>query len=142
MVEDISNPEIEDNFDDEYTSKDIAREKLLENEDIYDMKEQFDNTVMRDDVKAEDFGESVHPLTQRNYIDFDQDVFNPAGFDADENKQGAEKQRNILEADKDKEVEEVDERARREWLIKFRKEVDFHHKVAYRYEKVYRLGKK
>ena len=31
---------------------------------------------------------------------------------------------------------------RREYLSKFRKEVDFHHKVAYRFEKCYRLGKK
>jgi len=27
-------------------------------------------------------------------------------------------------------------------MAKFRKEVDFHHKVAYRFEKAYRLGKK
>jgi hypothetical protein len=28
------------------------------------------------------------------------------------------------------------------YLKRFRKEVDFHHKVAYRFEKAYRLGKK
>ena len=28
------------------------------------------------------------------------------------------------------------------YLKVFRKEVDFHHKVAYRFEKAYRLGKK
>jgi hypothetical protein len=29
-----------------------------------------------------------------------------------------------------------------DYLKIFRKEVDFHHKVAYRFEKAYRLGKK
>lgn len=38
--------------------------------------------------------------------------------------------------------EKVDDEVRREYLAKFRKEVDFHHKVAYRFEKSYRLGKK
>ena len=37
---------------------------------------------------------------------------------------------------------EVDEKVREEYLHKFRKEVDFHHKVAYRFEKSYRLSKK
>lgn len=37
---------------------------------------------------------------------------------------------------------EVDERIKEDYLKKFRKEVDFHHKVAYRFEKAYRLGKK
>jgi hypothetical protein len=37
---------------------------------------------------------------------------------------------------------EVDEKVREEYLQKFRKEVDFHHKVAYRFEKSYRLSKK
>jgi hypothetical protein len=31
---------------------------------------------------------------------------------------------------------------RREYLKKFKKEVDFHHKIAYRFERAYRLGKK
>jgi hypothetical protein len=31
---------------------------------------------------------------------------------------------------------------REHYLKRFRKEVDFHHKVAYRFEKAYRLGKK
>lgn len=38
--------------------------------------------------------------------------------------------------------EDFDERIRDQYMIKFRKEVDFHHKVAYRFEKAYRLGKK
>ena len=37
---------------------------------------------------------------------------------------------------------EVDEKIKEDYLKKFRKEVDFHHKVAYRFEKAYRLGKK
>jgi len=36
----------------------------------------------------------------------------------------------------------VDDKVREDYLKKFRKEVDFHHKVAYRFEKAYRLGKK
>jgi len=38
--------------------------------------------------------------------------------------------------------EELEDNIREQYLNKFRKEVDFHHKVAYRYEKAYRLGKK
>ena len=38
-------------------------------------------------------------------------------------------------------AEEDDGAIREEYMQKFRKEVDFHHKVAYRYEKAYRLGK-
>ena len=37
--------------------------------------------------------------------------------------------------------EEPDGKIRDEYMLKFRKEVDFHHKVAYRFEKAYRLGK-
>ena len=36
----------------------------------------------------------------------------------------------------------VDDKIKEDYLKKFRKEVDFHHKVAYRFEKAYRLGKK
>ena len=35
----------------------------------------------------------------------------------------------------------INGQVKEEYLRKFRKEVDFHHKVAYRYEKAYRLGK-
>lgn len=37
---------------------------------------------------------------------------------------------------------ELEDKIREDYLKKFRKEVDFHHKVAYRFEKAYRLGKK
>ena len=55
----------------------------------------------------------------------------------DENKTQKEK-------DKDKEDKERDElNKKQEYFIKqFRKEVDFHHKVAYFFEKAYRVGKK
>jgi len=43
---------------------------------------------------------------------------------------------------KDEIREELDVKIRDEYMDKFRKEVDFHHKVAYRFEKSYRLGKK
>lgn len=36
----------------------------------------------------------------------------------------------------------MDDKIKEDYLKKFRKEVDFHHKVAYRFEKAYRLGKK
>jgi hypothetical protein len=36
----------------------------------------------------------------------------------------------------------MDDKVKEDYLKKFRKEVDFHHKVAYRFEKAYRLGKK
>ena len=36
----------------------------------------------------------------------------------------------------------VDDRIKNEYLSKFRKEVDFHHKIAYRFERSYNLGKK
>jgi hypothetical protein len=35
-----------------------------------------------------------------------------------------------------------DDNVREHFMKRFRAEVDFHHKVAYRYEKAYRLGKK
>lgn len=38
--------------------------------------------------------------------------------------------------------DEIEEKIKEDYLKKFRKEVDFHHKVAYRFEKAYRLGKK
>lgn len=37
---------------------------------------------------------------------------------------------------------EIDDKIREEYLSKFRKEVDFHHKVFYAFEKAYRLVKK
>lgn len=35
-----------------------------------------------------------------------------------------------------------DDDIKEHYLQRFRKEVDFHHKIAYRFEKAYRLGKK
>jgi len=34
-----------------------------------------------------------------------------------------------------------DQNARSEYLKRFRKEVDFHHKVCYKFEKAYRMAK-
>lgn len=36
--------------------------------------------------------------------------------------------------------DKMDDKIKEDYLKKFRKEVDFHHKVAYRFEKDYRLG--
>ena len=43
---------------------------------------------------------------------------------------------------KDDQKNKDDANMREHYLKRFRKEVDFHHKVAYRFEKAYRLGKK
>ena len=43
---------------------------------------------------------------------------------------------------KDQIKDMMNEKIRDEYLAKFRKEVDFHHKVAYRFETCYRLGRK
>lgn len=45
-------------------------------------------------------------------------------------------------ARKDEIRNDLDQQIKDEYLQKFRKEVDFHHKVAYRFEKSYRLSKK
>jgi len=36
----------------------------------------------------------------------------------------------------------IDKQIQREYHTKFRKEVDFHHKIAYKFERAYKLGKK
>jgi len=53
-------------------------------------------------------------------------------------------ERNLLENDYDKKsaATAIVQEQRDQYLKVFRKEVDFHHKVAYRFEKAYRLGKK
>ena len=38
--------------------------------------------------------------------------------------------------------EDLKHEVKEHYLRMFRKEVDFHHKIAYRFEKAYRLGKK
>lgn len=43
---------------------------------------------------------------------------------------------------KDQIVLDIDQHIKNEYLMKFRREVDFHHKAFYRFEKAYRLGKK
>ena len=46
-------------------------------------------------------------------------------------------------ADNEKnQAKQEDDEIRKHYLKRFRAEVDFHHKVAYRFEKAYRLGKK
>jgi hypothetical protein len=100
--------------------------------------------------------ESVRALTLKDGVDYndytmayldDQKVLYPEGFDEEDdlNKDGmidhVERELKVITI-KDKIRSTVDEKIREEYLQKFRKEVDFHHKVAYRYEKAYRLGKK
>ena len=87
-----------------------------------------------------DLDGSVYPLTVKNnanniYPDGD-------GFEEDEDfnksKEIGQSQPLIQEAVKD----DLDDKIRQDYIKKFRSEVDFHHKVAYRFEKAYRLGKK
>lgn len=54
--------------------------------------------------------------------------------------QGAEMNMKIQDY-KDQIDDLTDEAIKNEYLKRFRKEVDFHHKVAYRFEKSYRLSK-
>jgi hypothetical protein len=102
----------------------------------------------------EDDEDSVRALTLKEGVDYD----NPAmvtpniqpyyeqGYSErdDLNNDGVidnfEKQLKIIDMKQDiKEI--MDEKIKEDYLKKFRKEVDFHHKVAYRFEKAYRLGK-
>ena len=96
--------------------------------------------------------ESVHALTLKDGIDYEDKKMNnefiyPEGFNEDDdlNKDGVidniEHDLKVLNI-KDKIKNTVDDKIKEEYLQKFRKEVDFHHKVAYRFEKAYRLTKK
>ena len=95
--------------------------------------------------------ESVHALTLKDGVDYDDkkmnDITYPEGFDQEDdlNQDGVidhiEHDLKIINI-KDKIRNTVDEKIKEEYLQKFRKEVDFHHKVAYRFEKAYRLTKK
>lgn len=124
-----------------------------------DEKEAHDFQGMLNDFNDDCLGdndESVRALTLKDGVDYDDNkmakiedhkVIYPEGFDEEDdlNKDGkidhVERELKVITI-KDKIRSTVDEKIREEYLQKFRKEVDFHHKVAYRYEKAYRLGKK
>jgi len=103
----------------------------------------------------DDYGnnqESVHALTLRDGVDYDDnkmknDFKYPEGFNEEDdlNNDGIidhiEHDLKVMGV-KDKIRTAVDDKIKEEYLQKFRKEVDFHHKVAYRFEKGYRLTKK
>ena len=115
---------------------------------------QLDDPQEEEDLEPLD---SVRPLTLKDEYDYeDNGAFMmknqnaneyPAGFNPEDDLDG---NGNIDEIEQKIKVnnikadmrDQVDENVRNQYLAKFRKEVDFHHKVAYRYEKAYRLGKK
>lgn len=47
----------------------------------------------------------------------------------------------ILDENNPEVKDETIQNIKNDYMLKFRKEVDFHHKVAYRFEKSYRLSK-
>lgn len=100
-----------------------------------------------DEIEMED--ESVRALTLKDEVDYEnpqmQSKFAPGYTGADDlNNDGIidalENQIKIMGM-KDDIRDIMDEKIKEDYLKKFRKEVDFHHKVAYRFEKAYRLGK-
>jgi len=91
--------------------------------------------------------QSVHPLTERNYKEEEKPKQNlmPGYNESDDlNHDGVidnlEKQIKVMGL-RENIRGAINDQVKEEYLRKFRKEVDFHHKVAYRYEKAYRLGK-
>ena len=91
--------------------------------------------------------QSVHPLTERNYKEEEKpkQTLMPGYNESDDlNHDGVidnlEKQIKVMGL-RENIRGAINDQVKEEYLRKFRKEVDFHHKVAYRYEKAYRLGK-
>jgi len=102
--------------------------------------------------------DSVAALTLKHGVDYEdnhQTAFNEdpqpkrfrTGFGSEDDLNGdgmidnLEQQIKVMHL-KDEINNKFDEKIKDDYLKKFRKEVDFHHKVAYRFEKAYRLGKK
>jgi len=87
----------------------------------------------------------VHPLTLKGFEE-NPHIF-PEGFHESDDLSNdgrinkVEEQIKVIKL-KDEILENLDDKIKEKYLLKFRKEVDFHHKVAYRFEKAYRLGKK
>lgn len=66
----------------------------------------------------------------------------PDDFGGEDKSDGGGGQLKKLATKTSLELRQEKEEVREAYLRKFRKEVDFHHKVAYRFEKSYKLGKK
>ena len=129
-------------FDEDEPEEDEPDKEM--GEDFGDLGDVFD--VNRDDF--DDFGDaSIHPLTLKGGEENPIATIYPEGFgeEDDINQDGkidqVEHQIKVIKL-KDDIRDDLDEKIRDEYMQKFRKEVDFHHKVAYRFEKAYRLGKK
>jgi hypothetical protein len=90
-------------------------------------------------VNYEDNKYDQMAVAQAQYLDKDNLPSNLNKIDFDDNDN--DKKINIEGID-DQDQKDLDEKVKEDYLKKFRKEVDFHHKVAYRFEKAYRLGKK
>jgi hypothetical protein len=96
-------------------------------------------------------GQSVEMFEAQSGIDYDDPKMKvskyPPGYDSmddldgDGRIDGIEAQLKVAGLAADIKTD-LKDGVRDAYLAKFRKEVDFHHKVAYRYERSYRLGKK
>ena len=112
-------------------------------DNFQDLEDIFNDVDRQDD---DDFGDaSIHPLTLKGGEENPMQYPEGFGEDDDLNQDGkidkVEHQIKVIKM-KDDIRDDLDEKIREEYMQRFRKEVDFHHKLAYRFEKAYRLGKK
>ena len=95
--------------------------------------------TIKDGVNYEDAAYDELAAAQVRYeLDNQMDTIQNAGQDFEDNMARDEKVNQI----QDKIHDDMEDQVKQDYLKIFRKEVDFHHKVAYRFEKAYRLGKK
>ena len=120
---------------------------------MFDEFNDFDGTAsiaaltLKDGMNYEDAGYDEIAAAQVQYNHINQVNQLPTGFAAEDDLDGDGKIDGVERAIKvyaieDKIHHEIEDQVKEDYLRIFRKEVDFHHKVAYRFEKAYRLGKK
>lgn len=131
--------------------------KDLKELDIYNMDGRRTETELASTAKNriafdndfnDDLNESVMPLTVRDGMDYDDNRMNyPKGFSETDDLNGdgiidpIEASIKIIKR-KGEIRGNLEDKVKDAYLQKFRKEVDFHHKVAHKYEKVYRIVKR
>ena len=145
---------MENQDEEEMTHYDKKEESNFElSDDIIGFDNDKDmNDDMGDEIEMEE--ESIRALTLKDHVDYEDNAMNeveahhyaPGYTEKDDlNHDGIidnlENQLKVIGM-KDDIRDIVDDKIKGDYLKKFRKEVDFHHKVAYRFEKAYRLGKK
>lgn len=153
-MEQLENEHLIEHYEEQIT---VANEKQEEGSNFDDEEDligfddfegkQYDENG--NEIEMED--ESVRALTLKDGVDYENPAmerdnqFAPGyGAQDDLNHDGVidalENQIKIIGM-KDDIKDIMDDKIKEDYLKKFRKEVDFHHKVAYRFEKAYRLGK-